>query len=63
VTTRTPDDPKSQCGEDLLTTQVMTREVPLMTQVTTLDNILKTDVTTYDNILMTLHDDQEMTKN
>ena len=63
VTTRTTDDHESQRGEDLLTTQVTTREVLLTTQVTTLDDIFTTHVTTRDDILTTLHDDQEMTEN
>ena len=63
VTTRTTDDCESQRGEDLLRTQVTTREVLLTTQVTTLDDIFTTHVMTRDDILTTLHDDQEITKN
>ena len=63
MTTRTTDDRESQRGEDLLTTQVTTREVLLTTQVTTLDDIFTTHATTCDDILTTLRDDQEMTEN
>ena len=59
--TRTTDDCQSQCGEDLLMTQVTTHEVLLMAHVKALNDILTTDVTTCDNILMSLHDNQEMT--